>query len=258
MAPSRYGQGGGRPRGHLLVRGRLYEMLTGKRPSGARARGDLNAILRRTRQPFDSAATSRRARAHRAPLPRESARRRFRTAHDLAIALDAISTSSTRSLSAEAVEASRGRRRGRLLERLSLVWPAPPWPGRDAGPGARALAGGERAAVFRWMTFSGRDSSPAVSPDGHTCAFTSTATVSPDWLKQVSGEARPAHDRPDDFPRFSPDGTQVLFSADEAGISLYRAAVLGGEAPPARSATEGLVADGSGSPSCAAERGARR
>ena len=89
------------------------------------------------------------------------------------------------------------------------------------------------AAVFRWMSFSGRDSSPAVSPDGRTIAFTSDRDGQPRvWLKQVSGEGEaPLTTGPDDFPRFSPDGTQVLFARpDGAANSLYRAAVLGGEA----------------------------
>ena len=217
----------------------LYEMLTGKRAfRGESPVETLNAILREDPPSlFDSARNvspvlERIVRRCLEKRPEE----RFRTAHDLAIALDAISTSSTRSLSAEAVEASGEgpAGRGRLLERLSLVL---------AGA---ALAGGamlarERArspeangaAVFRWMTFSGRDSSPAVSPDGHTVAFTSDRDGQPRiWLKQVSGEGEaPLTTGPDDFPRFSPDGTQVLFSRpDEAGISLYRAAVLGGEA----------------------------
>jgi Tol biopolymer transport system component len=135
-------------------------------------------------------------------------------------------------VSAERPSAGGGRR---LVERLG---PAPrrgrPGRRRDARPGgAPALPEGNGAAVFRWMSFSGRDSSPAVSPDGRTVAFTSDRDGQPRvWLKQVSGEGEAALTTgPDDFPRFSPDGTQVLFARpDGAGTSLYRAAALGGEA----------------------------
>jgi serine/threonine protein kinase/Tol biopolymer transport system component len=218
----------------------LYEMLTGKRAfRGESPVETLNAILKEDPPGlFESTrnvspALERIVRRCLEKRPEE----RFRTAHDLGIALDAISTSSTRSLTQEAfaAEEPRGReRRRRLLERAGLV----------VAGAAIALGGmlawsrlhppeANGAAVFRWMSFSGRDSSPAVSPDGRTIAFTSDRDGQPRiWLKQVSGEGEAALTTgPDDFPRFSPDGAQVLFARpDGASTSLYRAAVLGGEA----------------------------
>src|SRR5512139_499772 len=217
----------------------LYEMLTGKRAfRGESPVETLNAILKEDPPSlFESAqnvspALERIVRRCLEKRPEE----RFRTAHDLGIALDAISTSSTRSMTTEAIAAAEERpaARARLLERLGLLV-------AGAAMGAGAMLGWARmhppepngAAVFRWMSFSGRDSSPAVSPDGRTIAFTSDRDGQPRiWLKQVTGEGEaPLTTGPDDFPRFSPDGTQILFARpDDSSTSLYRAAVLGGEA----------------------------
>ena len=51
------------------------------------------------------------------------------------------------------------------------------------------------------------------------------------WLKQMpDGDERPLTSGPDDRPRFSPDGSFLLFVRRESGgSSLYRVGVLGGE-----------------------------
>ncbi len=218
----------------------LYEMLTGKRAfQGESPVETLNAILKEDPPSlFESArhvspALERIVRRCLEKRPEE----RFRTAHDLGIALDAISTTSTRSLSAQGLlttDVASMAGRGRWIERFSLLLAGAAlasgaWLGWD-GLRPREARG---AAVFRWMSFSGRDSSPAVSPDGRTIAFVSARDGQPRiWLKQVTGEGEAAlTSGPDDLPRFSPDGTQVLFARpDGTATSLYRAAVLGGEA----------------------------
>jgi Tol biopolymer transport system component len=85
---------------------------------------------------------------------------------------------------------------------------------------------------FTTITYSGKDSSPSVSPDGKLIAFRSDrdgkARI---WLKQIAGGNEVIlTSGPDDFPRFSPDGSSILFTRAEGTTkSLYRIAVLGGE-----------------------------
>ncbi len=82
------------------------------------------------------------------------------------------------------------------------------------------------------LTYSGKDHSPAVSPDGRTIAFCSERDGRPRiWLKQLSGGAEAAVTAgPDDFPRFSPDGASILFiRTTENGSSLYQIPTVGGE-----------------------------
>ena len=82
------------------------------------------------------------------------------------------------------------------------------------------------------LTYSGRDSQPAVSPDGRTLAFVSDRSGAPCiWLKQLPDGAEIAlTSGPDALPSFSPDGATILFSrSDGARSSVYRVPTLGGE-----------------------------
>ena len=86
--------------------------------------------------------------------------------------------------------------------------------------------------AIRLVTYSGHDTSPAVSPDGKTIAFTSDRDgQSRIWLKQLKGGGEVAITTgSDDFPRFSPDGTSVLFIHSEDGsTSLHRITLLGND-----------------------------
>ncbi|HEU4888854.1 MAG TPA: protein kinase [Thermoanaerobaculia bacterium] len=99
----------------------------------------------------------------------------------------------------------------------------------------------------RYLTYSGNDYSPSVSPDGKLIAFASSRDgVQRIWLKQVAGGGEVAlTEGVDDFPRFTPDGASVLYvRADperrRAG-SLWRVSVVGGE--PRRVLDEVTTAD---------------
>ncbi len=85
---------------------------------------------------------------------------------------------------------------------------------------------------LHYLTYSGHDRSPAASPDGKSIAFASDRDgPSRIWLKQLNGRGEVALTTgPDNYPRFSPDGSMVLFiHKDHLLSSLYKVSVLGGE-----------------------------
>ena len=221
----------------------LYEMLTGKRAfQGDSMVETLNAILREDPPSLLessarlSPALDRIVRRCLEKRPEE----RFRSTHDLALALEAVATTNVNSsMALAAAEAGKGIAWGRLAERLALVALGAALALGAAWYAARRAPVTNGMASFRFVTFSGRDASPAVSPDGRTVAFSSTRDGKPRiWIKQAGGEAEaPLTEGPDDFPRFSPDGGELLFTRATAdGPGLYRAALVGGE-------TRGLVDD---------------
>jgi eukaryotic-like serine/threonine-protein kinase len=91
----------------------------------------------------------------------------------------------------------------------------------------------EEPPVVRNLTFSGSDQGPAISPDGRAAAFTSARDGKVRiWLKQLpAGAEVPITEGPDVEPRFSPDGSMIVFTRQEKSntFSICRASVVGGE-----------------------------
>jgi Tol biopolymer transport system component len=86
-----------------------------------------------------------------------------------------------------------------------------------------------QTSAVRYLTYSNRDYSPAASPSGRLIAFSSDRDGQRRiWLKEIAtgGEVPLTTGGPDDFPRFSSDGSEVLFTRHN---SLYRISTVGGE-----------------------------
>ncbi len=96
-----------------------------------------------------------------------------------------------------------------------------------------APKGSGQPTAIRTLTFSGMDTDPSVSRDGKMVAFTSQRDgKSRIWVKQLpgAGEAPLTTGPGDSAPRFSPDGSGLLFMRQEGGESwICRTALVGGE-----------------------------
>jgi serine/threonine protein kinase len=219
----------------------LFEMLTGEVPFHARSPVEtMNAIL--IDEPPDiGALVSPILEAVEELVWRcleKDPARRFSSARDLAFALESAAKSVTsatpapvrrRTSEPRAIAPTTNKRtRAIMLTIMALSIGA-----------AAVLSRGTfdtpapEPPRLRTLTYSGRDSSPAASPDGRLIAFVSSRDGRQRiWLKQVAdGTEAAITSGPDDTaPRFAPDGSVLLFTRRENGANaIHRVPVVGGE-----------------------------
>ncbi|HJW15216.1 MAG TPA: protein kinase, partial [Thermoanaerobaculia bacterium] len=213
----------------------LYEMLSGKRAfPGTSAADTISAILRE--DPLEISRADRQIpdaleRIIRHCLEKQP-EERFRSAHDLAFALEAVASPSGSTSAALPLAIRTRPRLARLNWRWILVLGVAALAGVLLDRFLLRPPGQPRLVTFRPLTYSGSDFSPAASPDGRTLAFASERDGRRRiWLKQLAGGNEVAlTSGPDDDPRFSPDGSMVLFTRSEGTrTTLYRVPLLGGE-----------------------------
>jgi serine/threonine protein kinase len=206
----------------------LHEMFTGQRAFRGDSSADtMSAILREDPPAVSSLNPNVTPGMNRVVhhCLEKNPEERFQSARDLAFDLASLSTDST---------ASHSIRRTPSFALLSVVLGI-------AAALALGLLGGWFAAKrstaprllprTRLLTYSGHDSSPALSPDGKTIVFSSDRDGRKRiWLKELaSGGEVPLTTGSDDLPRFSPDGSTIIFIRTENSVpSLYRTAVVGG------------------------------
>ncbi len=222
----------------------LYEMLAGARPfEGASAPETMAAIIRDEPETLEKSAPNIPVPVRwlverllsKDPSDRYDSTRDL--ARDLRITRDRLASTSAPAVARPAPRTRRAR-------------PALLAAGGAVLLGIGALAGRRTAPPvpppprMRFITSSGKDANPAVSPDGRLCAFVSrrdgTARI---WLKQLSGGSEIAlTGGPDVSPRFTPDSASVFFiRQDPSGPALCRVSALGG--PPQRVLADVIEAD---------------
>ncbi len=207
----------------------LFEMLTGSVPFRARSAVEtMNAIL--VDDPPDLAGVPESVETIVRRCLEKDPAQRFASAKDLAFALESAAKNISNTKSAPRakqhdVEPRTLAPRVILLTLIALGIAAAAFLSRDTKE--------NEPPRLRTLTWSGRDTEPAASPDGKLVAYVSARDGTKRiWLKQLAdGTEAPVTAGPDDSsPRFSPDGSSLLFTRGANGASaLYRVGVVGGD-----------------------------
>ncbi|HEY3204638.1 MAG TPA: protein kinase [Thermoanaerobaculia bacterium] len=208
----------------------LYEMLSGRRAfHGDTAADTISAIL--TRDPPDLSETNRRIPESLDRIVRhcleKSPEARFHSASDIAFDLEAISGSSL-AVQTPAAAVPWRRRAARVLPWLALPLAVLAfWAGRRSLATRPASSAGLRFAEFRQLTFQpGQEDFPALSPDGASLLYVSSAAGNPDIYLQRVGGQNPINltkDSPvaDTQPAFSPSGDLIAFRSERDGGGIF-------------------------------------
>jgi Tol biopolymer transport system component len=217
----------------------LYEMLSGTRAFHKDSGIDtLSAILKE--EPPDLVLTNQLVppgldRLVRHCLEKDPAFR-FQTARDLVFDLETLSgesLSGSLGIAPPAGRASLGPR-SRVFLAAALV------AGLSAGAAwflatrasGRAAGGSPRLTFQRLTSQPGGETKPALSPDGETVAFVSTAAGNRDiWIQRVGSDKAinlTADSTADEMdPAFSPDGSLIAFHSDRDGGGIFVMGALG-------------------------------
>ena len=218
----------------------LYEMAVGKRPF--QGESTVSTLAKIIEAEPESILTAR------ADLPpdlerivrrclRKRPEQRYNDTRDLAVALRDLQHESSAGRSRALVVPARGRSRARWLGGIAAgilavalvgvaIWL---WTGRDEPP---ALP------VYRQVTFTGSASSPAISPDGRSLAYSTEAEGGGQKLLVQDLEGGQALQIAAGLEirgtRWSPDGSHLLFTVHAEGtlVTTYLAPRLGGALRP--------------------------
>ncbi|MCA1732074.1 MAG: serine/threonine-protein kinase, partial [Acidobacteria bacterium] len=171
----------------------MYEMLSGRRAFRRNSAVEtMNAILKEDPPEMESGRPGVAPGVERIVLRclEKEPEERFHSAHDVAFALQAVSTSSAERIVGGPGPWGGNRKLatlaiGMLLLTALIGWAA--WSaGRRASAGTASSAGTGRR--FVQITLESRESSPALDPDGRTFAFVSNAAGNLDiYVQRVDG-----------------------------------------------------------------------